>query len=140
MPIGIKACQKCGVDFTSAKYGGGRLSKDQMPAFYAGLDGYMCLSVTEGLNNSVMEAGMMGVPVISTRCGAAEEMIRDGENGFLVDRNVEAVAEAIEKLKDEDLRMQMGEAMHQEIKENWTWATKIKEFENMFDTYFEMMV
>ena len=136
--IAMAACKRTNTPFFTAQYGKGKLTKDQMPEFYTNIDAYVCLSLSEGLNNSTMEAGLMGIPTISTRSGAAEEMIRNGENGLMVDRNVDAVAEAIEKLKDDKYRKSLGDAMHEEIKQNWTWAVKIKEFEKMFDLFFEM--
>lgn len=59
-----------------------------MPNLYYHADAHVCMSLTEGLNNPSLEAGAMGIPLISTRCGAAEEIIKDGENGFLIDRDV----------------------------------------------------
>ena len=41
---------------------------------------------------SVVEAMACGTPVIATRRGSMAEIIRDGENGFLVDTQEEAVA------------------------------------------------
>lgn len=38
----------------------------------------------EGLSNALLEAMMMGLPVISTACSGSDEIICDGENGMLV--------------------------------------------------------
>lgn len=38
----------------------------------------------EGLSNALLEAMMMGLPVISTACSGSDETIADGENGMLV--------------------------------------------------------
>lgn len=38
----------------------------------------------EGLSNALLEAMMMGLPVIATACSGSDEAIKDGENGVLV--------------------------------------------------------
>jgi len=47
---------------------------------------------------SVLEANACGTPAIAVRCGATEEMIRDGRNGFLV----ADADEAMQAVKDID--------------------------------------
>ena len=133
-----KACQQINVKFRTTQYDGKRLSKKEMPSFYHGVDVHTCMSQTEGLNNPILEAGSLGVPVVTTDCGAAKEIIRDGENGFIISRNVEALKEALEKLKDKDLRKELGTNLYNDIMANWTWKVRIKDYRNMFNKYFEM--
>ena len=57
----------------------------------------------EGLPNALIEAMILGLPCVSTRCspGGAEEVIRDGENGYLVPcGDPEQLAQAIIRLFD----------------------------------------
>ena len=131
-----EACESAGVKYVSAQYGTHKLTKEQMPEFYSKVDVHICMSSTEGINNPTMEAGAMGVPVISTRSGAAEEMIRDGISGLLIDRTVPALVNALEKMKDAPLRHSMGEMFHEEIMKNWTWRVKIDDFRKMFEYFF----
>lgn len=56
-------------------------------------------SISESLSNAIMESMAAGVPVVACRVGGNEELIRDGENGFLVSRDsVEELAERMEQL------------------------------------------
>lgn len=53
----------------------------------------------EGLSNALLEAMMMGLPCISTNCAGSDEVIKDGENGLLVEiGDYTSLAAAIEKL------------------------------------------
>jgi colanic acid/amylovoran biosynthesis glycosyltransferase len=58
---------------------------------------FINVSTTEGIPVSIMEALSFGVPVIATRVGGVPEIIEDGYNGFLLDKDLTAqdVANAI---------------------------------------------
>lgn len=58
----------------------------------------------EGLSNSMLEALVMGVPTVCTRCGGggAEAIINNGVNGVLVDvDDIDGEAEALLKIIDD---------------------------------------
>jgi len=57
----------------------------QLTALFGWADVLVLLSEFEGIPLSVLEAQRLGVVVIATNVGALEEMIANGENGFLVD-------------------------------------------------------
>lgn len=130
-------CADLGINYITAQYRGKMLRKDEMPLFYHKADVHVCMSKTEGLNNVVMEAGAMGLPVISTKCGAVTEIIKDGESGLLIDRNKDSLKDAIIKLKDKNVRQYMGNNLYKEIMTNWTWKVRIEDFRKMFQLYFK---
>ena len=60
-------------------------------------------SIEEGISNSVLEAMAVGVPVISTDCGGMVEVIKHGENGFIVPvRDPKSMADTIQKFQHLD--------------------------------------
>ena len=62
-----------------------------------------CLAVIEGM--------AAGLPVIATRIGGLPELVHEGENGRLVENDVDHVAHAIRELtEDHALRVSMGRA------------------------------
>lgn len=62
------------------------------PAF----DVYLTTSTSEGFSLTVVEAMAIGLPVVATRSGGPEEIIRSGETGLLVEIGVpEKIASAI---------------------------------------------
>lgn len=60
---------------------------------------FLMASQYEGFPNTLLEAGALGIPVVAFNApGGISEIIRDGENGLLVNDNGEkAFAQAIEK-------------------------------------------
>jgi len=56
-------------------------------------------SLEEGIANVVLEAMLLETMVLSTHCGGMDEILKEGENGFLVPiRDVRALADAIIKI------------------------------------------
>lgn len=71
----------------------------------ANADIFVLCSNTEGVPNTLLEAMALGIPAISTDCpcGGPKDIIRDGENGFLVPvGDVDALADCIYKLANDD--------------------------------------
>lgn len=75
------------------------------------LDVFVLTSLWEGLPRVYLEALAAGVPIVGTRVDGAEEVIRDGENGYLLDPgDVAGTAERVLRLLgDRDLRAVMGQ-------------------------------
>jgi FkbM family methyltransferase len=92
---------------------------------------YICASVKEGTPNPALEALACGLPVISTRVGNMPEIIRDGYNGFLVERSVEAIADAIEKLKRLN-RDDLARNARLSVLDGWTWRQQAEKYTHMF--------
>jgi glycosyltransferase involved in cell wall biosynthesis len=66
-------------------------------------------SDNEGTPLSLIQAGMAGLPVVSTRVGSIPEVVLDGKTGIITSLNVQEIADALEKLaKSAELRAQMG--------------------------------
>jgi glycosyltransferase involved in cell wall biosynthesis len=68
-------------------------------------------SDNEGTPLSLIQAGMAGLPVVTTKVGSVPEVVIDGVTGIIVETDVQEIADALEKLaNDAGLRTQMGTA------------------------------
>lgn len=54
-------------------------------------DVFLLLSEYEGLPNTIYESLILGIPVLATKVGGIPEQINEGENGWLVDNNFDAI-------------------------------------------------
>ncbi|MBB6351299.1 glycosyltransferase [Nonomuraea muscovyensis] len=84
---------------------------------YAAADVVVLTSDNEGTPLTLVEAGMAGVPVVSTRVGSVAEVVRDRQTGLLAATDAAELAEhTIRLLSDRALALRMGE-------EGRTWTT-----------------
>lgn len=78
----------------------GKLSRDQVIDHMAKADAFVLSSQHETFSVVVIEALALGTPVIATRCGGPESIIRD-EDGLLVPTgDIPKLAEAMVRLKE----------------------------------------
>ena len=105
-----------------------------MPNYYNNLDAFLVMSKWEGTPNPGLEAMACGVPCISTKVGNMVEIIKDGENGFLIEREAEPMMEKINFYKDNpDIRKEHGKKVREVIEKDWDWRVKIKNYEDAFE-------
>jgi glycosyltransferase involved in cell wall biosynthesis len=67
----------------------GKKSKEELATFLAAADIFVLNTAYEGFSHQILEAMAAGVPVITTAVGGNREVIRQGENGFMVKYNDE---------------------------------------------------
>jgi glycosyltransferase involved in cell wall biosynthesis len=73
-------------------------------------DIFLSTSVNEGVPYSILEAQSFGLPVVSVRAGAVEEVVIETETGYVTDAVAAQLAARIQSLiRDPSMRLQMGE-------------------------------
>lgn len=100
--------------------------------YIARADVFVLSSLYEGFGNVIVEAMALGVPVVATDCPSGPgEIIRDGENGFLVtvgDHDAMA-ARCLELLDHDDLAKRIAQR-GQERSEDFSVETMVRGFSN----------
>jgi glycosyltransferase involved in cell wall biosynthesis len=84
--------------------------QEDVAPFYAAFDALVLPSSNEGTPVSVIEALGAGRPVVATRVGGVPDIVRDGEDGFLVEPGAtDELADRLARLaRDPALRERMG--------------------------------
>ena len=78
------------IESVGPKYG------DELLSYYAASDCFVFPSYREGFPNTVIEAGVMGLPSVVTDINGSREIIRQGENGVIVpSKDADALYEAM---------------------------------------------
>jgi glycosyltransferase involved in cell wall biosynthesis len=87
----------------------------------AGIDVLVISSEQESFGLTAIEAMSMETPVVATRCGGPEEIVRDGDTGFLVPmKDSRSMADAILKLlADPKLGRRLGENGRKHVTERF---------------------
>jgi len=63
----------------------GWIDHDKIPEFYNHWQAFVLLSDSEGLPTVLLESMACGTPVVATTVGGVPELVRHGDNGFLLD-------------------------------------------------------
>jgi len=88
----------------------------------------------EGFNNSISEAQMHGIPVVSTNCTGSSEIVIDGETGFVVDvGDTKNFAEKLQILiANDSLRIEYGENAYMRSRKLFTIKNMVNNYEELF--------
>lgn len=91
---------------------------------------------SEGTPVAILEAGAAGLPVVSTRHAGIPEAVIDGETGFVVEPgDTCAMSQAIVSLaEDQNLVEQMGAAMRNHIKNNYSMQRHIFQLNQVIES------
>ncbi len=97
-----------------------RIARDDLPVRILGwqseiesvlsaADIVLLTSDNEGTPLSLIQAGMAGLPVVTTRVGSVPEVVIDGVTGIVADLDIQDIANGIEKLANsKEVRARMG--------------------------------
>ncbi len=97
----------------------GGVTNDEVLAYMAAADMIALPSLSEGFPNVLIEAMAYGLPIVCTNVDGLPEIVREGENGFLVPPgDPEALAQKISLfLRDEGLRSTIGANNRERVKD-----------------------
>ncbi len=104
-----------------------------MDEFYRSISVLVLTSEKEGFANVLLESMSYGKPVIAFDIGSPSELIRDGNNGFIVEENnIRAMAEKISELyNDRELLLRMGANARDRIKKDFSLEHHLEEIDSI---------
>ena len=116
----------------------GQYAHDQAPEIYMGADAFVMPSLNEGMSNNLLEALASGLPVIVTPTGGAEELVSNGDNGFIVPmKNPEAIAQRLgELIENQGMARTMGRKSRA-IAEKMSWGAAASQYRDLYHKTLE---
>ncbi len=90
-------------------------------------------SDNEGTPLSLIQAGMAGIPVVTTNVGSVPEVVLDGVTGIVTGLDVQEIANALEKLaNDKVLRTKLGAAAQEFTLTNFGVKRLVHDHEELY--------
>ena len=113
--------------------------QEDVAPFYAAFDAMILPSINEGTPVSAIEALAAGRPVVATRVGGVPDVVREGEDGFLVDPgDVDALAERLAQLAaDPDLRERLGAAGRARVIPRYSVERLVDDIDRLYRSLLE---
>jgi len=102
----------------------GWLDKQQVLACYQRAHVFVNPSRYEGMPNTVLEAMACAVPVVASRIGGNEDLVVEGETGFLFDLAApRQLTEALQRMRlDPSLGPRLGACGRQRVIDGFSWS------------------
>jgi len=100
----------------------GKLPFKEIPGWFRRMSLVVCASHNEGFGLTCLEAMASAVPVVATRAGAWESIVREGENGYLAEcRDSRSLAGAMEKaIRSREHLEELGQQALQDVFQHYT--------------------
>lgn len=104
---------------------------EALEQYYWASDILVLPSYAEGMSNTLLEAMACGLAVLATRVGAAPNMIRNGEDGFLIDPRDRAGLSMImtQLISDRQVRERVGAMAAANVRERFAIERIVSEIE-----------
>jgi len=111
----------------------GKVPNEKVSKYMTASDVFVLPSLSESFGIVNLEAMACGLPIVATMVGGIPEVVKDGENGFLVEpKNPEQIAEKVLMLlKNEKLRKEIS-INNKEKAKKYSWENVVQKLEKIY--------
>ena len=103
-------------------------------------DAYLMSSLWEGMPMVLLEAAAVGLPIVATNVGGNPEVVRDNENGFLVEKqNPQSLGSAMQRIMQCDKQglQEMGGNGRTYIEQNYSMERITDRWERLYQQLWQ---
>jgi glycosyltransferase involved in cell wall biosynthesis len=110
-------------------------SREALTHQYQNANTFLFPSRHEGMPNAVLEAMSTGLPVVATRIAGSEELVVEGETGFMVQtENVDELKNALHRIiSNPGMAEKMGDASRRRVEQNYSWKTVAQQYKDSLE-------
>lgn len=114
----------------------GAVPYDKLEKSYQSADIFVLTSLSEGMPSVILEAMGCGLPIVASDVGGNNEIVKEGENGYLIKGdNEELIANRLASLiNDPQLRQDFG-AKSRELAQQYDWKNIMKQYNELYLKY-----
>lgn len=114
----------------------GSVPYDKLEKSYQYADIFVLTSLSEGMPSVILEAMGCGLPIIASDVGGNNEIVHEGENGYLINGDdIETLTQRLTALiNDAALREQMGRKSR-EMARKYDWPAIMSEYNKLYLKY-----
>jgi glycosyltransferase involved in cell wall biosynthesis len=100
--------------------------------FYAAADAFVFPTAYEAFPVALLEAASSGLALLVTPVSGAQELVIDGEQGFLIERDADAIAARLRELDADRQRMRTMGAAARTATSDYTWARVVDAYAELY--------
>ncbi len=117
----------------------GYVENGKLPEIYNRFDIFACNSLSESFGVAAVEAMACGIPVQVSDAEGFVEVLDESDAGFIAKKgNIDEIADnTLKLLKDKELRVRMGIAGRERVKQVYDWKDNVGEMEKLYRKIFE---
>lgn len=114
----------------------GQVTGRDLTKIYKSARLFILPSIYEGQPLTLLEAWAAKIPVIATRTGDCQFLIKNGKNGYLINdpRNINEIAAVIEKALDGKNLARMGQNGYNLVRKNFSWEKSAQETLKVYES------
>lgn len=112
----------------------GHLDQSALLQLYQQSDIFVLPSINEGMSNAVLEAMACGLPVLLTDTGGTKELLEEGGNGFLIQKNEpRSIAQQLRKYQEAPELLQEHGTRSRNKALSMSWKTVAEQYLALYE-------
>ena len=112
----------------------GYVDREGIPGMYRAADVFLLPSFNEGMSVALLEALASGLPIIATRVGGADRIVRHGVEGFIYEfGEVDKIVEFLEECHGDRKKLMEMSLSARKRAEGFGWDRVFKEYQELFE-------